>query len=668
VGFFSPWFLAGIAALGLPLWLHLLRQFKRTPRPFSSLMFFERRIQSSTKHRRLRYIALMIMRMALLALITLAFANPFVNQNSNAAARRSLTIIAVDRSFSMRAGSTRAGDRMAQAKAEAHRAVDSLAGQALAQVAAFDSHLEMLTQAQTDKRAMHAAIDSLEADDDFSSYGELSRSLRVLEQTTGMQLNAQVITDVQRSSMPATFSDLQMGPHVSLTIHKVGRSGAANWAVESVSVPARVYDSANTRLTASIAGWQGNAAQRKVLLEIDGRTLASRDVIVPEGGRVQVEFDGFDVPHGAHRGQIRIEPGDDLPQDDSFAFSIEKSDPRQVLFLYAAGRAGTAFYYKTALEAAKGIGLVVQPFPIERLAEQELSKYAFVVLNDPGALDDKLSEQVKRYVAKGGAALVAVGPSTTREHVVPVAGNTVSAGPGIQGPGHVDEQAPAMAGAGHFENVQFVQAARLIPKQSDRVLAHFADGSPLLIEGCAGEGRLLIFASTLDNLSSDFPVHASFLPFVAQTGAYLSGAQADPSSIVAGTPIALRRTNAQNTAADVIGPDGKHLLDLSTAIRARSYDLTREGFYEVQRASGQRALLAVHADRRESNLTPIDDETLALWRNTGNVAPDAVSRGGQRGESVPFALWRYFLTLALLAAFVESMFGMRYLSDERQTG
>ena len=46
MGFLSPWFLAGIAAISLPLWLHLLRQYKRTPQPFSSLMFFERRVQS----------------------------------------------------------------------------------------------------------------------------------------------------------------------------------------------------------------------------------------------------------------------------------------------------------------------------------------------------------------------------------------------------------------------------------------------------------------------------------------------------------------------------------------------------------------------------------------------------------------------------------------------
>src|ERR1700710_499862 len=102
MGFLSPLFLAGLVALGLPLWLHLLRQFRRTPQPFSSLMFFERRIQSSSKHRRLRYLRLLALRLVLLVFLALLFANPFINRASTAVRSRTLTVIVVDRSFSMR--------------------------------------------------------------------------------------------------------------------------------------------------------------------------------------------------------------------------------------------------------------------------------------------------------------------------------------------------------------------------------------------------------------------------------------------------------------------------------------------------------------------------------------------------------------------------------------
>ena len=78
MGFLAPWFLAGALALGVPVFVHLLRRQTTTPRPVSSLMFFERGVQSSTRHRKLRYLLLFALRMALVALLVLAFANPFI--------------------------------------------------------------------------------------------------------------------------------------------------------------------------------------------------------------------------------------------------------------------------------------------------------------------------------------------------------------------------------------------------------------------------------------------------------------------------------------------------------------------------------------------------------------------------------------------------------------
>src|ERR1700730_6957078 len=114
MGLFAPWFLAGVAAVGLPIYLHLLRRHSTTPRPFSSLMFFEPRTQSSIKHRRLRYLLLLSLRMALLVLLALAFANPFIMRSSAGAPSSRLVLLVIDDSFSMRAGT-----RMNDAKRDA---------------------------------------------------------------------------------------------------------------------------------------------------------------------------------------------------------------------------------------------------------------------------------------------------------------------------------------------------------------------------------------------------------------------------------------------------------------------------------------------------------------------------------------------------------------------
>src|SRR5215469_14137390 len=115
MGFLAPWFIAGLVSLGVPVFVHLLRRHVTTPRPVSSLMFFERGTQSSTRHRRLKYRLLFALRAALLLLLVLAFANPFMRRSA-ADARGRMHLIVLDNSFSMRAA-TRFADAKRQALA-----------------------------------------------------------------------------------------------------------------------------------------------------------------------------------------------------------------------------------------------------------------------------------------------------------------------------------------------------------------------------------------------------------------------------------------------------------------------------------------------------------------------------------------------------------------------
>ena len=96
MGFLAPWFLASAAAVGLPIYLHLLRRHRTTPLPFSSLMFFERRTQSSIKHRRLRYLLLLAFRLTVILLLALAFANPFIERSAASMSGEKLDLLVID--------------------------------------------------------------------------------------------------------------------------------------------------------------------------------------------------------------------------------------------------------------------------------------------------------------------------------------------------------------------------------------------------------------------------------------------------------------------------------------------------------------------------------------------------------------------------------------------
>jgi hypothetical protein len=227
----------------------------------------------------------------------------------------------------------------------------------------------------------------------------------------------------------------------------------------------------------------------------------------------------------------------------------------------------------------------------------------------------------------------------------------------------VDASHPAVGRAGAFEAVRFYQTVQFDAGKA-RVLAKVAGGVPLIADLKLGEGRVLIFGSTLDNLANDLPLHASFIPFIEQSAHYLSGAESAPAQYVVDSFVELRSARDSGTGVDVMGPDGKRALSLQDASRAQTLRLAREGFYELRRANGRHELIAVHADRRESDLETVPKETLALWQGTGTTGTNAATPGSSDAEK-PWSLWWYIALALVIASIAESLFASRYISSEQ---
>src|ERR1039458_7738557 len=342
MGFFTPWFLAGALAVGLPVWLHLLKKHKTTPLPFSSPMFFERRIQSSIKHRRLRYLVLLALRIALVLLIALAFAHPYVRRAAAPANRTGeVTVLAIDNSLSMRAG-----NRLDQAKQMVKRAVAGLRPGQRAQVLAFGARVQVMSEVTDDRAPLSAAIDAIEASDARTSFAELARSLRSIAQSLHLPLDVHLYSDMQQTGMPANFNDLRLNAAVRLEPHPLETKEAPNFAVENVVAPRRVYDSRKSRVLATIAGFGNSKATRSVSLALNHRVIETKTVEVPENGRATAEFLSLEVPYGRNRGEVRIDSADALAADDVFYFSVERADPLHALFVHEPENSRDLLYFK----------------------------------------------------------------------------------------------------------------------------------------------------------------------------------------------------------------------------------------------------------------------------------------------------------------------------------
>jgi hypothetical protein len=679
MGLLAPWFLAGLAALGVPVFVHLLRRHKSTPQPVSSLMFFERGTQSSTRYRRLRYLLLFALRCALVLLVVLAFANPYLRRAAADANGRQLLIV-LDNSFSMRAGT-----RFSDAKQQALTVLAGKSHAQKAQIMALGGKLDVLTQPITDDAQLHAALASIQPGDGHANFGDLARAIGRMAETFRGPIDLHLFSDMQRTAMPANLADALLPGNVTLILQPVVKGSAPpNWTVESVDAPDSLSDPKDptrSRVQAVVAGFGTPAAAKTVSLVVNGKVIATRKVDVPPGGRATVEFAPLDVGYGFNRCEVRISGGDAFPADDATVFAVRRSDPERVLFVHAASETRSALYFGSALDAAAHSSFVIQSVAAEQSTDLDPSKYAFVVLSDAVILPSIFEHALAQYVAKGGSVLIALGTSAVRHPRIPLwdrevrdvrdyvrAGNPATVG-------HVDfsypvlEQVQPGSDNGGWADVKVFYAAVLNP-EGERVTARLTDGTPLLLEKQLGEGRVLLLTTGLENLTNDLPLHPVFVAFVDRTAHYLSGTDRLSASKVVDSFVQLRSTTTQMGAAtsvEVIGPDGQRPLSLSEARTAQSLRLDRVGFYQIRFANGRDAVVGVNPDRRESDLQPLAAEVQQLWSGSSGAASSETAAARPIALNYrPVSLWWYVMALAFVAALAEAVFASGYMGATRE--
>jgi hypothetical protein len=227
----------------------------------------------------------------------------------------------------------------------------------------------------------------------------------------------------------------------------------------------------------------------------------------------------------------------------------------------------------------------------------------------------------------------------------------------------LDTSHPSILKDDRWDDVKFLRAIKIDPG-SARVVAKLSDQTPLLVDEQIGEGHVEVFASTFDNIDNDFPLHSSFVAFVDQTARYLARMDSGPPSVMVDSFAELRDSKEKGAAVDVVDPKGQRALTLDEATKAQNIQFTMTGFYDIRRPNGRNELVAVNADRRESDLTPATQDTLSLWQNTANgtAETEAAATGDQR----PLSLWWYVMLAVLALTVAESLLGNRHLSVDSE--
>ncbi|MBT8441006.1 MAG: hypothetical protein KJO76_01375, partial [Gammaproteobacteria bacterium] len=229
--------------------------------------------------------------------------------------------------------------------------------------------------------------------------------------------------------------------------------------------------------------------------------------------------------------------------------------------------------------------------------------------------------------------------------------------------GSMDDGHPAMAGTDELRMAKFFRYTALTPQDGDQVMAELEQGAPLLIDHALGEGRVVLFASSLDRAWNDLPVLPVFVPLVAGVTAYLSGELTVQTEAQLGSTLSPGAVGL--AGGQIFDPNGDAALGIAAAGSGNEVLLDQIGFYEVL-GGGLTELVAVNLDPNESDLTPVEPNAVERWLNlnAGTVEGGAAT-DLEIAPAEPTPLWPWVLSLLIVVVFVESWVGNWHLRVRR---
>jgi len=687
MGLLSPWFLAGALAVGIPIWVHLIRREQALRIPFSSLMFLRRVPIKSAYQRYLKHLLLLAMRLLVILLIALAFARPYIPGSilpaMNPGRQKRLAIV-IDNSMSMQVG-----DRWERALSAAREAVHGLGEADQGQIVSFSADFEVQNLPTPDKAALLATLDGLSPTASTTSYEHAFRAIERISEDSDRPVSVVLISDMQKAGLGSAAQSLALPPVAEFKAVDVAGEQTPNWAVQNVRVLPRIYQGRYPeRLLVQLRGFGGEAASREVVLSLTGKIIQRQTVTIPASdsgsGIATVEFNSFDVPQGSNRGEVRISPADALPADDAYQFTLERRDPYRLLFLRESGEEGELYYLRNALGAESDSPWVLEARTPTEALSLPLSRYAAVILSNVDRLPGALVGELHKLLERGGGMVITMGnrfPSRTLEEqlqdfwpakavekkmLTRDSDRLVLLGEFAKD--HPVFREMEESGAQSLRAVESYAYIRLQPE--NKVLLRFANGDPALVEKQWDAGRVLLFASSFDNVWSDFPLHPVFIPLVHQLVRYTAQLPVDPAAYRIPTTISLAsytlgRIGSAGKTWDITGPDGKRVVPLEQERRADYLVLSQPGFYSL-RLQEEEHWIAANPDPLESDLTPIPAEDRALWTaaspsQQASAAAAATATESERRQ----ALWWFLLLLALAIAAVEVYLANPYLGPRR---
>src|SRR5262245_63363048 len=277
MSFLNPLFLLGLAAVTVPVIVHLVRRTRAPRVEFPSLMFVRRIPQRTIRRRRMQNWLLFALRCLAFLLLVSAFVRPYFGSGQADANRGPrANVILFDNTFSLRYG-----NRFEQAKQRARAVIDETRGNEPTVIVTFGQGFEAQNKFTTDTGQLKATLDSIKPGSDATDYVQALRGAEGLfKGTSAANKRIVLISDFQAAGRNEVETSYRLPSNIRLDTIDVGEQNSPNLAVTDVGLQPLIYQAKYAdKLTARVANFiDEEKAGVRVELQLNDHTVEKREI------------------------------------------------------------------------------------------------------------------------------------------------------------------------------------------------------------------------------------------------------------------------------------------------------------------------------------------------------------------------------------------------------
>ncbi len=516
--FANPLFLFGLAAIAIPIIIHLFnfRRFRKVF--FTNVKFIEELKQQTRQQSQLRHLLVLLMRILAIAALVIAFAQPFIPVNEQQSGQKATNAVSiyVDNSFSMEAETTD-GPLLNQALNKARETASAYGSSDQFQLLTND--FEGRHQRFVSREDFLELLNEVELSPVTRKISEVyKRQAELLNNEVQGSKTASIISDFQMST--TDFSNIVGDTAIKTFVIPAEAGEPGNIFIDSVWFREPVYrvNQLATLHVRIVNDSEEDYEKIPVRLKINDVQRAISSFDIEAGESLEITMPYSNNAAGPQYGELRISDHP-VTYDDTFYFVYEVMNEIPVLSI----NAGEENPYLNSLFAQDSL-IVFSNANENRLDYTTFGNYNIIVLNGLNIISSGLSQEIKRFAVAGGNVVVFPGEmadiNSYREFFLNLETPYTMAKDTFQ----------TRISNINLESALYDDVFESIPENIDLpvVLKHFVinrqtrslmevlletqDGDVFLGSEPVGKGLLYVFSTPLSTDWSNFPRHAIFVP------------------------------------------------------------------------------------------------------------------------------------------------------------